>query len=73
LIAFSKARKRGPSGEEHVLVGLTERLVSVEAVAGAVRAYHEEMNRQNQARRAQAEVDRKTQRHLPVSLALLLR
>jgi vacuolar-type H+-ATPase subunit E/Vma4 len=42
-----------------VLAGLTEQLVSAEAVAEAVRAYHEEMNRQNQARRAQAEVDRK--------------
>src|SRR5262245_46610506 len=45
--------------EERVLAGLTERLVSADAVAEAVRAYHEEMNRQNQARRAQAEADRK--------------
>jgi DNA invertase Pin-like site-specific DNA recombinase len=45
--------------EERVLAGLTERLASAEAVAEAVRAYHEEMNRQNQARRAQAEADRK--------------
>jgi site-specific DNA recombinase len=45
--------------EERVLAGLTERLVSAEAVAEAVRAYHEETNRQNQARRAQAEADRK--------------
>jgi site-specific DNA recombinase len=62
-----------PIIEEHVLAGLTELLVSAEAVVEAVRACHEKMNRQNQARRAQAEVDRKTQRHLPVSLALLLR
>src|SRR5581483_6495028 len=48
-----------PIIEERVLAGLTERLVSAEAVAEAVRAYHEEMNRQNQARRAQAEADRK--------------
>jgi hypothetical protein len=45
--------------EERVLAGLTDRLVSADAVAEAVRAYHEEMNRQNQARRAQAEADRK--------------
>jgi vacuolar-type H+-ATPase subunit E/Vma4 len=48
-----------PIIEERVLAGITERLVSAEAVAEAVRAYHEEINRQNQARRAQAEVDRK--------------
>jgi DNA invertase Pin-like site-specific DNA recombinase len=45
--------------EERVLAGLTERLVSAEAVAEAVRAYHEEMNRQNRAHRGQAEADRK--------------
>ena len=45
--------------EERVLSGLTERLVSAEAVAEAVRAYHEEMNRQNQGRRAQVEADRR--------------
>lgn len=45
--------------EERVLAGLSERVVSAEAVAEAVRAYHEEMNRQNQAHRAQAEADRK--------------
>ena len=48
-----------PLIEERVLAGLTERLVSADAVAEAVHAYHEEMNRQNQARRAQAEADRK--------------
>ncbi len=45
--------------EERVLAGLTERLVSAEAVAEAVRAHHEMMNRENHARRAQAETDRK--------------
>lgn len=33
--------------EQRTLAGLTDRLVSAEAVAEAVRAYHEEMNRQN--------------------------
>lgn len=45
--------------EERVLAGLTERLVSAEAVAEALRAHHEMMNRENHARRAQAEADRK--------------
>ncbi len=45
--------------EERVLAGLTGRLVSAEAVAEAVRAHHEVMNRENHARRAQAEADRK--------------
>jgi site-specific DNA recombinase len=49
---------RRPIIEQRVLSGLTERLVSVEAVAEAVRAYHREMNRQNQARRAQTDADR---------------
>jgi site-specific DNA recombinase len=49
---------RRPVIEQRVLSGLTERLVSAEAVAEAVRAYHEEMNRQNQARRAQTDADR---------------
>ena len=43
--------------EERVLAGLTERLVSAEAVAEAVRAHHEMLNRENHARRAQAEAD----------------
>jgi hypothetical protein len=41
--------------ERRVLAGLTEKLVSPEAVAVAVRAYAEETNRQNHERRAQAE------------------
>jgi DNA invertase Pin-like site-specific DNA recombinase len=45
--------------EQRVLSGLTERLVSAEAVAEAVRAYHEEINRQNHARRAQIDADRR--------------
>jgi len=49
---------RRPVIEQRALSGLTERLVSAEAVAEAVRAYHEEMNRQNHARRAQTDADR---------------
>ena len=49
---------RRPVIEQRVLSGLTERLVSAEAVAEAVRAYHEEMNRQNHERRAQTDADR---------------
>jgi site-specific DNA recombinase len=45
--------------EGRVLAGLTEKLVSPEAVAAAVRAHAEETNRQNHERRAQAEVDRR--------------
>jgi site-specific DNA recombinase len=46
--------------EARVLVGLKKRLVSSEAVAEAVRAYAEEMNRLNRDRRAQEQGDRKT-------------
>ena len=49
---------RRPVIEQRVLSGLTDRLVSAEAVAEAVRAYHEEMNRKNRERRAQTETDR---------------
>jgi DNA invertase Pin-like site-specific DNA recombinase len=45
--------------EARVLAGLKDRLVSSEAVAEAVRAYAEEMNRLNHDRRAQAETDRR--------------
>jgi site-specific DNA recombinase len=45
--------------ERRVLAGLTDKLVSPEAVAVAVRAYAEETNRQNHERRAQAEADRR--------------
>ncbi len=46
--------------EARVLTGLKERLVSSEAVAEAVRAYAEEMNRLNRGRRIQATTDQKT-------------
>jgi site-specific DNA recombinase len=46
--------------ERRVLAGLTDKLVSPEAVAVAVRAYAEETNRQNHERRAQAEADRRS-------------
>ena len=49
---------RRPMIEQRVLTGLTDRLVSPEAVAEAMRAYHEEMNRQNHERRAQTDADR---------------
>jgi site-specific DNA recombinase len=45
--------------ERRVLAGLTDKLVSPEAVAVAVRAYAEETNRQNHERRAQAEASRR--------------
>jgi len=45
--------------EARILAGLTEKLVSAENVAEAVRAYAEELNRQNRERRAQADIDRK--------------
>lgn len=45
--------------EARVLSGLTERMASPDAVAKAVKAYHEENNRLNQARRAQVQADRK--------------
>jgi DNA invertase Pin-like site-specific DNA recombinase len=50
---------RRPVIEQRALSGLTEKLVSAEAVAEAVRAYHEELNRQNHKRRAQIDADRK--------------
>jgi site-specific DNA recombinase len=46
--------------ERRVLAGLTDKLVSPEAVAVAVRAYAKETNRQNDERRAQAEAERRT-------------
>jgi site-specific DNA recombinase len=45
--------------ERRVLAGLTDKLVSPEAVAVAVRAYAEETNRQNHERRAHAETSRR--------------
>ena len=46
--------------ERRVLAGLTDKLVSPEAAAVAVRAYAEETNRQNHERRAQVEADRRS-------------
>lgn len=37
--------------EQRVLSGLADRLVSPEAVAGAARAYHQEMNRRTTSER----------------------
>src|SRR6266481_5118606 len=45
--------------ERRVLAGLTDKLVSPEAVAVAVRAYAQETNRQSRERRAQAETSRR--------------
>jgi site-specific DNA recombinase len=45
--------------ERRVLAGLTDKLVSPEAVAVAVRAYAEETNRQNHERRAHTETSRR--------------
>ena len=49
---------RRPAIEQRALTGLTEKLVSGGAVAEAVRAYHQELNRQNRERRAQTSADR---------------
>ena len=46
--------------EERALTGLKEKLVSADAVAEAVRAYHEAMNRDKQEQRAQSSADRHT-------------
>jgi hypothetical protein len=45
--------------EQRVLSGLTDRLVSAESVAAAMRAYVQETNRLNRERRAQKEADRR--------------
>jgi len=47
--------------EVRVLAGLTDKLVSPEAVSEAVRGYHEQKNRLNHERRAQAGADRQAQ------------
>ena len=49
---------RRPVIEQRAIAGLTEKLVSPEAVAEAARAYHEELNHQKQDRRAQTSADR---------------
>lgn len=55
--------------EARVLAGLKDRLVSSEAVAEAVRAYAEEMNRLNHDRRAQAETDRRALQKIERAIA----
>lgn len=55
--------------EERVLAGLKDRFVSSDAVAEAVRAYTEEMNRLNHERRAQAEVDRRALQKIERAIA----
>lgn len=45
--------------EQRILSGLTEKLVSADAVAEAVRGYAEAINQQNRERRAQTDIDRK--------------
>jgi len=58
--------------EQRVLAGLTDKLVSPEAVAVAVRAYVEEANRQNHERRAQAEANRRTLEKIERSIKRIL-
>ena len=55
---------RRPMIEQRVLSGLTDRLVSPEAVAEAVWAYHQEMNRHNHQRRAQTDAERQALRKI---------
>jgi seryl-tRNA synthetase len=55
--------------EARVLTGLKERLVSSEAVAEAVRAYEEEMNRLNRGRRVQATTDQKALAQIEKAIA----
>ena len=63
--AADKAQVRGRLAagarriERRVLAGFTDKLVSPEAVAVAVRAYAHEANHQNHERRAQAEASRR--------------
>ncbi|MDF3809961.1 MULTISPECIES: recombinase family protein [Rhodopseudomonas] len=55
--------------EARVLTGLQDRLVSSEAVAEAVRAYAQEMNRLNHDRRAQAESDHRALQKIERAIA----
>jgi hypothetical protein len=55
--------------EQRVLSGLTERMASPNAVAVAVRAYHEESNRLNHERRAQAPADQKAMEKIARAVA----
>ena len=63
---------RRPVIEERALSGLTERLVSPEAVAGAARAYHEELNRRKQDRRAQTSADRQALAKIERAIASII-
>lgn len=58
--------------EARVLAGLKERLVSSEAIAEAVGAYAEEMNRLNRDRRAQVQGDRKALAKVEKAIAGLI-
>src|SRR3546814_6399283 len=59
--------------EERILAGLTEKLVSAENVAEAVRAYAEELNQQNRERRAQTDIDRKALDKIERGIAGIMR
>lgn len=63
---------RRPVIEQRTLAGLTEKLVSADAVAEAVRAYHEEMNRQNHERRAQFSADRQALAKIERAIASMI-
>ncbi len=63
---------RRPVIEQRALAGLKEKLVSPEAVAEAVRAYHEETNRQNHERRAQTLADSQTLAKIERAIASMI-
>jgi site-specific DNA recombinase len=63
---------RRPVIEQRALAGLKEKLVSPEAVAEAVRAYHEEMNRLNHERRAQSSADRQALAKIERAIASMI-
>jgi site-specific DNA recombinase len=63
---------RRPVIEQRALAGLTEKLVSADAVAEAVRAYHSEMNRLNQERRALSQADRQALAKIERAIASMI-
>jgi site-specific DNA recombinase len=63
---------RRPVVEQRALAGLKEKLVSPEAVAEAVRAYHEETNRLNHERRAQSSADRQALAKIERAIASMI-
>ncbi len=63
---------RRPVIEERALAGLKEKLVSADAVAEAVRAYHEELNREKQAQRVQTSVDRQALANVEKAIASII-